>query len=277
MNNCESDRVKVWRVLRQSNDELLQQYTSIYNKLDELLNLLVLCCEDKNDLLQQILNQLDVLIQNLIDCCKAICDRLDIIIDILVDPIPLSLVDYIVEWKDHICEEEDDSIPPESWEIEYEDHICIEDEPPIPDENWEVEFEDHTCEEVTDIGDAFVVEWEDHICQQEDEEGEWPLIGYELEYTDHICQEDWECDVTGHLVDIVEDEVIIGYGGQWIDYTCVIEIEHVTTTTTENIPVTTTTTPAGTTTTTTEEPVVVTTTTTEEIYTMCLNCGFYFD
>ena len=294
MNNCESDRVKVWRVIRQTNDDLLEQYTDLYNKLEELLNQLLLCCEDKNDLLQEILNQLDVLIQNLIDCCEAIKDKLDIIIDILVDPYPESLWRWEVQWHDHICYIEDDSIPPESWEVEYDDHtcvnvpddyyppawtvqyddyICVEMEPPIPDEEWEVAYDDYICyyEESFPSEETWEVKYDNYTCEQVIEIGE----GFTVQYDDYICV----------ALDDTDPWWVTGYEVQYDDYTCqfgwecdveghlvdITEDEVIIdcdgewldyTCVIETIPVTTTTTPAEVTTTTTEE-VVATTTTTE--------------
>ena len=289
MNNCESDRVKVWRVIRQTNDDLLEQYTDLYNKLEELLNQLLLCCEDKNDLLQEILNQLDVLIQNLIDCCEAIKDKLDIIIDILVDPYPESLWRWEVQWHDHICYIEDDSIPPESWEVEYDDHtcvnvpddyyppawtvqyddyICVEMEPPIPDEEWEVAYDDYICyyEESFPSEETWEVKYDNYTCEQVIEIGE----GFTVQYDDYICV----------ALDDTDPWWVTGYEVQYDDYTCqfgwecdveghlvdITEDEVIIdcdgewldyTCVIETIPVTTTTTPAEVTTTTTDIPKIL--------------------
>ena len=287
MNNCESDSIRFWRAIIQSNNELLEQYNSLYNKLSELLALLESCCEDKNDLYNEIIQQLDTLIQNLIDCCKAICDRLDDIIDILIDPIPTSLIGYEIVFKDHICYQNDEDDYPEAWEVGYDNHTCEETETwPPEDVFWLIEYDEHTCE----VREPFIpetewrVEYGNHTCYIEDED--WPLIGYNLEYSNHVCENVWECDVEGEIIDITEDEVSIEYDGLFTDFTCVlyegqdsfgstsiigeglltIEAEGpaVTTTTTEEPALTTTTTeePALTTTT-TEEPTATTTTTLE--------------
>jgi hypothetical protein len=332
MNNCESDRVKLWRILKQTNIDQLEQYTNLYNGLHELLELWEACCDDKNGLLQDIINRLDVLIQNLIDCCEAICDRLDIIIDLLINPYPISLRSWTVVFKDHICIEADENDYPEVWEVEFGDHVCEEDDerehltgwdvvfydhiceeviPPLPEDSYNVIWISHVCEEAEFIPDdieyevvwgdhiceeevalpsevTWEVEFTDHVCEQKDEDDPYWLMGFEAEWIDHTCINEWECDVDGELIEIIEEEVIFLTEGEWIEFVCEIEVILPTTTTTEEITTTTTvevttTTTEEVTTTTTGEPATTTTTqeatttTTVPIFTQCLDCGYYFE
>lgn len=228
MNNCESDKVKVWRIIQQSNNELLVEYTNIYNELNSLLIEFLECCDDKNDILDEILNRLDVLIQNLIDCCKKICDGLDIIIDIIIDPVPESEWRWKINFSDRVCSIGDDLDGPE-YELEFNDRDCHETEEWPETDTYEVSFDDFICESTDDEGDDYEVSFDDRICQEADE-GDM-LSGFEVKYEDRGCITEHICDVAGSLIDIVADNVVIESGGEWLDHVCVY-VPIVTTTTT---------------------------------------------
>lgn len=188
MNNCESDKVKLWKLIRSSNDELVTLYTDIENSLSEYLALLEACCEDKNDLLQQIIQRLDVLIQNLIDCCEAIKDRLDDIIDIIVDPIPDIYNRWQVQYNEHICFTDDEDNYLDDWLAQFEDHTCDN----VPEEDfpytYRVQYTGHVCEIIIPPPpdeEEWVAIFHAHIC--ETREALPQEIEYEAEFEDHLC------------------------------------------------------------------------------------------
>ncbi len=199
-NSCKSGNVNLDKAIRKWYRDFILGLTLAYDNLLNFNDGFLDCCEETNKNLVDIINQLDILIQNLIDCCEGICDGLDKIIDELDDGLP---VEYYVEWKEHICQEDEE-------------------------------------ENLTD--DDYKVTWDDYLCVEADEE-ELPesLFDYEIEFQDYICEETWGCDLEAYFVECV-DEVEIDYDVEWGDYVCVQEFSELTTTdeVTTTIPVTTT-------------------------------------
>lgn len=233
MNNCESDKVKLWKLIRSSNDELVTLYTDIENSLSEYLALLESCCEGKNDLLQQIIQQLDVLIQNLIDCCEAIKDRLDDIIDIIVAPIPDIYNRWQIQYNEHICFTDDEDNYLEDWLVQFEDHTCDN----VPEEDfpytYRVQYTGHVCEIIIPPPpdeEEWVAIFHAHIC--ETREALPQEIEYEAEFEDHLCvireplpsEIEWQVEFEDHVcwsLDEDDDYWPIAYSVEFDNKVCI--------------------------------------------------------
>lgn len=230
MNNCESGNRQLSITLNNTFVEQIAEYTSIYQRINQLISDLDSCCENKNERYQHIADSLEQLIYNLIDCCKKICNGLDEWIIIIIPD--GATITFEVEWTDGTCtyDDEEPPYPGKTFEVEWTDGVCVFSEEPIDDSTtWEAEWTDHTCAKSEEEPPApyitFDVEWENHTCTYSEPPIPPFVDTFDVNWTNHTCSFEWDCDVHGTLDDIINvDDPTVTYFAEWVEHTCKLRV-----------------------------------------------------
>ncbi len=84
------------------------------------------------------------------------------------------ILDYIVNFDDHVCEEIDSE-----FKINFQDYVCE-----VSDGDWVINFENHVCEEEPVVSD-YIVNFEGHVCEEI-----VTVSDYMVNFEGHVCEEE---------------------------------------------------------------------------------------